>query len=46
MYFVRKKDLKIVGKTSPHIVQFQVEDYCGTNKIKVKKWEKIKNLEK
>jgi len=33
MYFVRKKDLKIVGKVSAHIVQFQIEDYCADKQI-------------
>ena len=28
MYFVKKKDLKIVGGVSRHIVQFQIENYC------------------
>ena len=35
MYFVRKKDLKVAGKVSAHIVQFQIENYCGDKQIKV-----------
>ena len=33
MYFIRKRDLKIVGGVAPHIVQIQMEDYCKDKKI-------------
>ena len=39
MYFVRKKDLRIIGGVSPHIVQFQIENYCKDAKIKIKQLE-------
>jgi len=37
MYFVKKKDLKIVGKVYTHIVQIQLEEYY----IKIKLLEPI-----
>jgi len=46
MYFVRKKDLRIVGEITAHIVQFQLEDYLENIKIRIKEWEKITKLEK
>ena len=33
MYFIRKKDLRIVGRLSPQVIQFQMEDYYGKNRI-------------
>ena len=36
MYFVKKKDLKIVGKVWPHIVEFQMEDnHYMSDKVKL-----------
>ena len=38
----RKKDLIIVGGVSEHIIQFQMEDYCTQNKIRVVKQLQLK----
>ena len=45
MYFVRKKDLKIVGGVSTHVVQFQMQDYCSDKSIMLKK-ETVENNSK
>jgi len=36
MYFIRKKDLKIVGYAPIDMVQFQMEDYYEGQKIIIK----------
>jgi len=41
MYFVRKKDLKIIGEVYENVVQFQMEDYYKNKKIKLNKKQKI-----
>jgi len=43
MYFVRKKDLRIIKGILINLVQFQMEDYFENQKIKLKQLEQIKN---
>ena len=44
MYFVRKKDLIIVGRDTTHIVEFQMEDYCCITGAKVRILEPITKI--